>query len=155
MSDAKELAYTLALPAHRRPRNGEAADPSRQEPEANGPLTRSTPRVARLMALAIRFEGLIRAGTMQDYAAVARAGRVTRARLSQIMKLLHLAPDLQEQILFLPEIRGMNERNLRIIVRQIDWSAQRELFRCLLAMRALQSRHTGMHQPLNQSGSVF
>jgi hypothetical protein len=132
MSAGKEVAYTLALPAHRRPRRGEAADRSRKESEANGPLTHSTPRVARLMALAIRFEGLVRAGTMRDYAAVARAGRVTRARLSQIMQLLHLAPDLQEQILFLPEIRGVNERNLRMIVSQIGWSTQRELFRCLV-----------------------
>jgi hypothetical protein len=128
MSDAKELAYTLALPAHRRRRKGEAAEPSRKEPEANGPLTRSTPRVARLMALAIRFEGLVRAGTMRDYAAVARAGRVTRARLSQIMQLLQLAPDLQEQILFLPGISHLNERNLRMVVRQIDWSEQRRRF---------------------------
>ena len=54
------------------------------------------------MALAIRLEGLIREQTIPDYAAVARRGRVTRARMTQIMKLLDLAPDLQEQILFLP-----------------------------------------------------
>ena len=53
------------------------------------------------MALAIRFEGLLREETIQDYAELARLGRVTRARMTQIMKLLDLAPDIQEQILFL------------------------------------------------------
>jgi hypothetical protein len=39
------------------------------------------PRIARLMALAIRFEGLVRQGTIRDYAELARRGRVTRARM--------------------------------------------------------------------------
>src|ERR1019366_7369334 len=59
------------------------------------------PRIARLMALAIRFEGMLQEETIQDYAQLARLGRVTRARMTQIMKLLDLAPDIQEQILFL------------------------------------------------------
>ena len=64
------------------------------------PTTR-VPRVARLMALAIKFEGLVRAGTVHDYADLARLGGVTRARITQIMNLLLLAPDLQERLLFL------------------------------------------------------
>jgi hypothetical protein len=47
----------------------------------------SIPRIARLMALAIRFEGLVRKGTIRDYADLARRGHVTRARMTQIMKL--------------------------------------------------------------------
>ena len=80
------------------------------------------------MALAIRFEGLLRDETIRDYAELARLGRVTRARMTQIMKLLHLAPDIQEQILFLPRIKGLNERNLRFIVSRIDWDEQRRMF---------------------------
>ena len=57
-----------------------------------------------------------------------RSGRVTRARMTQIMKLLDLAPDLQEEILFLPFVKGLNERNLRRIVSRIDWDEQRRLF---------------------------
>ena len=49
--------------------------------------------------------------------------------MTQIMKLLDLAPDLQEQILFLPPIKGLNERNLRCIVSRIDWNEQRRMFR--------------------------
>jgi hypothetical protein len=88
----------------------------------------SIPRIARLMALAIRFEGLLRRKEIRDYAELARRGGVTRARMTQIMKLLHLAPDIQEQILFLPPIAGLNERNLRRIVSRIDWDEQRRMF---------------------------
>ena len=60
------------------------------------------PRVARLMALAIRFDQLIRDGVVNDYAELARLSHVSRARISQIMNLLSLDPDLQEAILFRP-----------------------------------------------------
>ena len=53
---------------------------------------------------------------------------MTRARLTQIMKLLDLAPDLQEQILSLPPLPRLNERNLRPLVGRIDWHEQRRLF---------------------------
>jgi hypothetical protein len=80
------------------------------------------------MALAIRFQGVLREETIRDYAELARLGQVTRARMTQIMKLLDLAPDIQEQILFLPPIKGLNERNLRRIVGRIDWDEQRRMF---------------------------
>lgn len=95
--------------------------------KSKGPTT-GIPRIARLMALAIRFEGLVRDETVRDYAELAQLGSVTRARMAQITKLLQLAPDLQEQLLFLPEIKGLNERNLRAIVQQLDWRAQRRMF---------------------------
>src|SRR6266851_3593120 len=60
------------------------------------------PRVSRLMALAIRFDNLIRAGEVTGYAELAALGHVTRARMSQVMCLLCLAPDIQEEVLFLP-----------------------------------------------------
>jgi hypothetical protein len=91
------------------------------------------PRIARLMALAIRLEGLVRDESVQNYAELAQLGHVTRARMTQIMKLLQLAPDLQEQLLFLPETQSLNERNLRAIVQQLDWSAQRRMFQKFMA----------------------
>ena len=63
--------------------------------------TSRVPRLSRLMALAIRMEDLIRAGGIADYSALAQLGHVSRARITQIMNLLLLAPDIQEQILFL------------------------------------------------------
>jgi len=52
------------------------------------------PRVARLMALAIRFEEQVRTGVLASYSALAELGHVTRARVSQIMNLVNLAPDM-------------------------------------------------------------
>ena len=63
---------------------------------------------------------------------MARAGWITRARMTQIIKLLDLAPDIQEQILFQPPLPGLNERNLRPITCLVDWQAQRKLFHQLI-----------------------
>jgi len=93
------------------------------------------PRLSRLMALAIRFEKLIRDGRVRDYADLARLGNVSRARLTQIMNLLNLAPDIQEAILFLPRTdRGfdpISERQIRRIAAEPDWRRQRRLWRAL------------------------
>ena len=104
------------------------------------PAGRAIPRIARLMALAIRFDGLFRAEEFRDYAEIARLGRVTRARMTQIMKLLDLASDIQEQILFLPAMKGLNERNLRPIVSRIDWNEQRRIFLYIVPSRAVATR---------------
>ena len=52
--------------------------------------------------------------------------------MTQITKLLQLAPDLQERILFMSQTKSLNERNLRAIVHQLDWSEQRRMFRKFL-----------------------
>ena len=87
------------------------------------------PRVARLMALAIRFDDLIRSGAISDQADLARLGHVSRARVTQIMNLLHLAPTIQEEILFLPRVTSghdpINERDLRAVAGEVDWRRQR------------------------------
>jgi len=97
----------------------------------------SVPRISRLMALAIRMEQLVREGRVADYADLARLAHVTRARITQIMNLLHLAPDIQEAILFLPRTDGSRapiaERHLRPIAAVIDWRKQRRMWRRLLA----------------------
>lgn len=77
----------------------------RPGPAPTSPEPGRVPRVARLMALALRFDGLIRTGAVTDQAELARLGHVTRARVSQIMALLNLAPDIQEALLFLPQGR--------------------------------------------------
>jgi hypothetical protein len=98
------------------------------------------PRVARLLALAHRLEGLLRAGVARDYAALGRLGHVTRARVSQVMSLLYLAPDLQEQVLFLPRAqRGRDPvilRDLLPIAAVPDWKRQRRLWQALRTLRA-------------------
>ncbi len=94
------------------------------------------PRVTRLMALAIRFDQLIREGEVAGYSELARLGHVTRARITQIMNLLHLAPDIQETLLSLPRTTGgrdpITERDLRPIAAIIDWRTQRRIWRRLI-----------------------
>jgi hypothetical protein len=94
------------------------------------------PRVARLMALAIRFDRLLCDGVVASYTELAALGHVTRPRVSQIMNLLQLAPDIQEQILFLPRtVRGRDRlqlRQLQPIAAVHDWQKQRRLWRELL-----------------------
>lgn len=91
------------------------------------PLGR-VPRVARLLALAHRFERLIETGVAEDYADLARLGHVTRARLMQIMNLLVLAPDIQERILFWSPVKSgkdpISERQLRVVVGEMEWRKQ-------------------------------
>ncbi len=89
----------------------------------------SVPRVSRLMALAIKMDGLIRSGAVPDQADIARIGHVTRARVTQILNLTLLAPDIQEAILFLPRVRRgrdpLRETHLREVAALADWSGQR------------------------------
>lgn len=103
------------------------------EPTAPALKADRVPRVARLMALAIRFEGLVRDGVVADYADIARLGRVSRARVSQIMLLLQLAPEIQETVLFMaPTENGretVREKQLRRIATTIEWTKQRRMWR--------------------------
>ena len=92
------------------------------------------PRIARLLALAHKLDGLLRSGVVSGYVEVARLGHVAPARVTQIMVLLHLAPAIQEYILFLSEgdARLIGEVELRRVARQPRWDRQRELFERLL-----------------------
>ena len=98
---------------------------------ARAPLGR-IPRVSRLMALAIRFERLIASGEVRDYAELATLGHVTRARVTQIMNLLCLAPSIQEDLLFLPPVEKgrepVKEWMLRPIASIPDWRKQRRMW---------------------------
>lgn len=97
-------------------------------------------RIARRVALAHRLEELVRSGEAKDYAALAAVGHVTRARVSQILDLLLLAPDIQERLLdMVKPDRGdelVSERHLRPIVAEPDWKKQREMFAALIKRHA-------------------
>ena len=90
------------------------------------------PRVSRLLALALRLDRLVRAGEIADYATLARLGHVSRARVSQILSLVQLAPDIQETLLFLPPTeRGRDTirlRQLQSLAAIPDWRRQRGLW---------------------------
>ena len=84
------------------------------------------------MALAIRFDRLLETGTVRDQTELAELGHVTRARVTQIMNMLYLAPDIQEAILHLPRVSegraSIVERHIRPIVAEPEWAKQRLLW---------------------------
>ncbi len=90
------------------------------------------PRVARKLALAHEIERRIRAGEFVDLAHAARAFGLTRARVTQIVNLTLLAPQIQEEILAMPRVTigrdPITERTLRPIVAEHLWGRQIELW---------------------------
>ena len=90
------------------------------------------PKLSRLMALAIKFQGMLERGEVKDQAELARVGHVTRARVTQIMNLLMLAPDIQEEILFLPLVTSgrdpVKEWQVRGIAAEMVWTEQRRMW---------------------------
>ena len=99
--------------------------------------TGRTPRIARLMALAIHLEEMVVRGRIEDYATVARLGQVSRARVTQIVNLALLAPDIQEEILFLPKTRrnrdALTAGALQPLAREHSWRRQRVMWARLKA----------------------
>jgi hypothetical protein len=88
------------------------------------------PRITRYMALAIYYEDLIRQGHVHDYAEIAALGHVTRARVTQIMNLRLLAPDIQETLIALERVvegrDSMCLRDFQTIALRPDWNQQRK-----------------------------
>ncbi len=129
--------FTVESDVHFQRQGRGAPKELRAGPAPEHPVVRSggVARIARLMALAIRFEHLVRTGAVANYAELARLGHVTRARISQITHLLHLAPDIQEQLLFHHHpARGRDPihlARLQPIAAEIDWKKQRRLWRQL------------------------
>ena len=138
MNTSVVIRGTLSLPP-RRPGH----EPDAVESPPNPAPSARIPRIARLMALAHHVDELVRSGTVASYAVAARLGRVSRARLSQIIGLLNLAPDLQEQLLFLKHpARGRPAPVLRRVLSvasALDWDEQRRRWRKL-------KRATGQHR---------
>jgi hypothetical protein len=89
-------------------------------------------KVAQLLALAHHLREAIESGRLPDGASVARTLGFTRARISQILGLTLLAPDIQEAVLALEAVDGaepaVNERVLRGVVHAASWREQRERF---------------------------
>jgi hypothetical protein len=93
------------------------------------------PRITRYMALAIYYEDLIRQGHVHDYGEIATLGHVTRARVSQIMNLRLLAPEIQEELITrIRVIKGRDSlslRQLQTIALDNEWKSQRKRWRDL------------------------
>jgi hypothetical protein len=88
------------------------------------------PRITQVLALALQFQEMIDRGEIRKHADLARLGCVSRERISQLMVLTWLAPDIQEEILRLPQMPGgrfpVSEGALRKVARLPLWEDQRE-----------------------------
>lgn len=97
-------------------------------------------RISRLMALAIRFDEMIRSGEATDMIDLARRAKVSQPRMSQIMALNLLAPDIQQSLLDLPpQGKGkpfLHEKRLRSLTAIVDWVDQRAIWSDLVAETA-------------------
>ena len=93
-----------------------------------GPVRRPA-RVAVMLALAHKIDAAIGDGHLRDQAEVARRLGFTRARLSHLLNLRLLAPDVQEQVLALEAVDGvepLTERSLRMVSQVPSWMDQRQ-----------------------------
>ena len=108
------------------------------QPSPAAPTAR-VPRIARLMALALRCQQLVQTGVIANYALLAQLGHVSRARVTQILNLCLLAPAIQEALLFLPRTEHGRDpirlRHLQPLTRIADWREQRKRWQTLLSNR--------------------
>ncbi len=100
------------------------AQKARRHAPRNDDLRSPTPisRAAQMLALAHHVESLIESEKLSGYADAARSLGLTRARLTQVMNLLLLAPEIQEQVLV--GVRCSTERSLRCVVKEPCWRTQ-------------------------------
>lgn len=91
------------------------------------------PHISRLMALAIRFQGMLRDGVVRNQTELARLSRITQPRMTQILNLNFLAPDIQEEILFLDGDAAVSEKALRPITVEASWAVQRQMLKRILS----------------------
>lgn len=109
-------------------RHAKNTAPAAAPPQQSGRF----PRVAQVLALALQFQDMIGRGEVRGYADLARLGCVSRERISQIMILTWLAPDIQQEILLLPPTPGgrfpICEDMLHPIARMPLWEEQRSLW---------------------------
>jgi hypothetical protein len=134
--DQRQDATTEDAPKHRHLLTGtlfrrrssrvtlaEAPPPAVPEP------VRRPAKVAQQLALAHHLQAAIDRGSIADRAALARKLGLTRARVTQLLDLLLLAPDLQQAVLALEAVDGaepMSERALRAVAHAGSWRAQRD-----------------------------
>lgn len=113
-----------------RTKRGKAKAFITEAPKATTPARPS--RVARMLALAHTMRGIVDRREVISFGDLAVIAGVTRPRVSQLLDLTLLAPDIQEELLFAETAHGperVTERALRAIVRSASWTEQRRHWR--------------------------
>lgn len=100
-----------------------AGAPRRLQAGSAAAALEKVPRVARLLALAHKFQRILDSGEVKSMADLARLGRVSRARITQIMDLMMLAPEIQEEVLCAGT--QLTLRELLRLARAAQWEEQR------------------------------
>jgi hypothetical protein len=91
-----------------------AVPPGRGDPKP--PREPKTPRVVELLRKAIEWQTLLESGKAVNPADIACQEGISRARVTQVMGMLRLAPEIRERILSMPDEVGrasLTERMLR------------------------------------------
>ena len=93
------------------------------------------PRLQQYLVLAHQIQRLLDDGKVKTFKQIAQWLNMTPARISQIMNLLFLAPDIQEQILLSEneKVRQLTEYKIYKITMEIDWQKQKDMWNNLLA----------------------
>lgn len=90
------------------------------------------PRISRLLALAHHCFRLVQTGAIINQSELAYFGQISTTRMTQIMWLDNLAPDIQEEILFLPRTTqgrdAIKEADIRPIAKTLDLNKQRQMW---------------------------
>jgi hypothetical protein len=93
------------------------------------------PRITQVLALAVHLEDRIKRGEAKDYADVGRLSCLCRERISQIVRLNYLAPDIQVELLYLPPTTSgrfpISETAVRKIANLLSWADQRREWKAL------------------------
>ena len=114
---AKGFRVEIPVSFNRRP--SKAAQQAPRDRESD-----DVPRLARLLALAHKWEGMVRRGET-NHGQLARRHGLSSARVSQISRLTLLPPETQETILVLAaKSKPLSARTFRARTRQPVWSDQ-------------------------------
>ena len=115
--------------------------PTRAAGTHSAQSTGRLPRVTQVLALAIQFQKMIADGEAKDYTDLARLGGICRERVSQIMRLIYLAPDIQVELIYLPPTATgrfpLAETSLRKIASLLSWAEQRREWARMKALHRL------------------
>lgn len=93
-----------------------------------------TPKVVEQLRTAQEWRRQLDAGEVRNQAEIARREGITRARVTQVMGLLRLAPEIQELVLSMPDLirrPSITERSLRPIAQLKDLAEQRKAITAL------------------------